>query len=145
MATVKPGLAFSLVCDLGFAVGIVTHSIERVGQLVWIAEPTFDDEPTLDQVREIKDWRWPVFFPLGAAIRRRLVNSLGVVPVPAKIQKFPLLRSNAGRGWNLVKFVDGSSRPAGPAKDASIPIYRIVNDTMLKEQIVSGWRPEKEW
>jgi hypothetical protein len=145
VAKVKTGLAFSLICDLGFAVGIATHSIERIGQLVWIAEPTFDEEPTLDQVREIKDWRWPVFFPLDAAIRRRIVNSLGVVPVPAKLQKFPLLRSSTGRGWKRVKFVDGSSRSAGPTKDASIPIYRIVNDTALKERIVSGWKPEEEW
>src|SRR6202044_2016808 len=89
--------------------------------------------------------RWTTRLDRGADLQRRLVNSLGVVPIPAKIQKFPLLRSNAGRGWNLVKFAEGSSHPAGPAKDASIPIYRIVNDTMLKEQIVSGWRPEKEW
>jgi hypothetical protein len=26
----------------------------------------------------------------------------------------------------------------------ALPIYKVVNDTRLKEMIVSGWRPEHE-
>jgi hypothetical protein len=142
----KPGLAFSIVCDLGFAVGIVTHDLPRIGSLIWMAEPTFDEEPTIEQVQEIEGWRWPVFFPVAAAIRRKIVSPIGEVSVPEGLRQFPLLRSRNGRGgWTLVKFVDGASQPAGPASDPAIARYSVVNDTRLKEMIVSGWRPENNW
>jgi len=142
----KPGLAFSIVSDLGFAVGLVTHDIPKTGSLIWIAEPTFDNEPTLEQARQIDAWRWPVFSPLAAAIRRRLVTPIGVIPIPSELQQFPLLRSRNGRGgWLLVKFVDGAAQPSGVATDPRIPRDIVVNDTRLKEMIVSGWRPEDDW
>jgi len=139
-------LSFSIVCDLGFAVGLMTHDVTRIGSLIWIAEPVFDEPPTVRDVEEIKRWRWPVFFPLSAAIRRKIVTPIGTVRVPADLHEFPLLRSRNGHGgWVLVKFVDGTSRPAGPATDPGIPRYSVVNDTRSKEMIVSGWRPQQVW
>jgi hypothetical protein len=146
VAQLTPGLAFSLVCDAGFAVGVVTSDVPKIGSLIWIAEPTFDKEPTIEQVDEILAWRWPVFFPLAAALRRNLVNLIGQIAVPVELKSFPLLRSRNGQGgWTLVEFIDGSSQPAGPAADPSIPRYKVVNDTKLREMIDSGWRPEREW
>jgi hypothetical protein len=142
----EPGLSFSIVCDLGFAVGLVTHDVPRTGSLIWIAGPTFNELPTLQEVEEISRWRWPVFFPLAAAIRRSIVTPIGAVRVPADLREFPLLRSRNGRGgWILVKFVNGSSRSSGSAASPAIPRYSVVNDTRLKEMIVSGWAPEQEW
>lgn len=57
MARIAPGLAFSVTCDLGYAVGLVTHQVRRVGDLIWVAEPIFDTEPDVDAVAEIKRWR----------------------------------------------------------------------------------------
>lgn len=143
---VQPGLAFSLVSDLGFAVGIVTYDVPRIGSLIWIAEPTFDEEPTVAEVQQIDRWRWPVLFPVAAAIRRKIVSPIEVVPVPQGLEAFPLLRSRDGRGgWTLVKFVDGASQPCGVANDPKVPRYSVVNDTRLREMIVSGWTPEQDW
>ncbi len=64
----RPGFAFSIICDLGFAVGIVTHYVEKVGDLVWLAKPLFDEQPGIDQVKSISEWRWPVLFPVDAAV-----------------------------------------------------------------------------
>ncbi len=87
-----------------------------------------------------------MFFPLGAAMRRKIVTPIGVIPIPVDLQQFPLMRSRNGRGgWTLVKFVDGSSQPGGVTTDPSLPRYSVVNDTQLKEMIVSGWRPEQDW
>ncbi len=150
----QPGQAFWIVCDLGFAVGLMTHYVPRVrGELIWIAEPTFDEEPTVEDVERIDRWRWPVFFPLSVALHRKLVTRIGMVPIPRQLQPFPLLRNGDKKhGWRLVRLVQDangslaiSGRGLGQCKDPSVPIDGIVNDTRLKERIVSGWRPEDVW
>lgn len=124
----------------------MTHEVPKVGAVVWIAEPIFDHEPTADEVREIDGWRWPVLFPLKAALRRRLVTAIGDVPLPAELRNFPVMRSgNKKMGWMAFAEVDGVRRRLGSAEDASIPIYQVVNDTALKEMIVTGWKPEDVW
>jgi hypothetical protein len=147
MTRVRPGMAFSLVCDLGFAVGLVTHQIRRLGDLVWLAEPIFDEEPDLQSVMRIASWRWPILFPAGAALRRRLITPVGVIDLPQSLTSIPLMRSgNKRMGWREVRVVeDGSSKPLGATADPSLPIYQIVNDTRLREMLVSGWMPEQDW
>jgi hypothetical protein len=146
VARPQPGLAFFMPSDAGFLVGLVTHDVPKIGSLIWIATPTFDEEPTLDRVEMITSWRWPVLFPLAAAIRRQIVTPIGVVPVPAALEPFPTLRSgNKKAGWSAFTEVGGIRRRLGPTHDPSLPIYKVVNDTRLREMIVSGWRPEDEW
>jgi len=143
----KPGLAFRLACDNGFAVGLMTHHVDRFGHLIWIAEPMFDDAPTLEEAQSIRRWRWPVFFPLGAAIRRKVVTPIGVIPIPPDLVRFPVLRGSLGAAgkWRTLTFIDGKEKLLGWAEDATIPINKLVNDTALKEMLISGWAPEKEW
>ena len=76
----KPGFAWYIVCDAGFAVGLVSHYLPKWGHLVWMAEPVFDDEPTMEHVLAIRHWRWPVLFPLGAAVHRHIATRIGIVP-----------------------------------------------------------------
>jgi hypothetical protein len=146
VARVRPGLAFSLVCDLGFAVGLVTHQVPSLGDLVWLAEPTFEDEPDVEVAEAIRQWRWPVFFPTGAAVRRGLVTPVGVVEIPQELRSIPRMRGgNRRMGWREVRFVDGSEQVVGMTSDPSLPISQVVNDTRLKEMLVSDWRPEQDW
>ena len=146
MARPTPGLAFSLPSDAGFIVGVVTHDVPKVGSLVWIATPTFDEEPTTNDVERIKTWRWPVLLPLEAAIRRHLVSPVGVVAVDEPLVEFPTMRSgNRKAGWVAFTEVNGVRRQLGPTEDRRLPIYQVVNDTRLKEMVVSNWRPEEVW
>ncbi len=46
----KPGVAFWITCDRGFAVGLMTHHVDRIGHLIWLAEPFFDEVPTVEDV-----------------------------------------------------------------------------------------------
>lgn len=144
-----PGLAFSLPTDAGFAVGLATHDIPRLGTLSWIAAPTFDEEPDIAAVEHIQDWRWPVFFPLNAALRRKIVTKIGHVEIPAALAQLPQMRSGSrAAGWRMIEFPDPTSlgtRPTGDATHPSVPIYQVVNDTRLREMIVSAWRPEDAW
>lgn len=140
------GLTFSLPCDRGFAVAVVTHDVPRIGSLIWIAEPIFEEQPALADLDRIERWRWCVFFPVGAALRRKLVTPIGVMGVPQGLEEVPAMRSGSvTQGWTRVEFDDGVSRPAGRAADPSLPIYQVVNDTRLREMIDSEWRPEDEW
>jgi len=146
MARPQPGLAFSIPSDAGYIVGVVTHDVPKVGSLVWIAKPTFAQQPTVDEVESIKSWRWPVLLPLEAAIRRHIVTPIGTVAVQKGLQQFPTMRSgNRKTGWVAFTEADGARRRLGPTNDPSLPIYQVVNDTRLKEMVVSGWRPEDVW
>lgn len=98
MARPQPGLAFSLPSDAGYIVGLVTHDVPKVGSLVWIATPTFDEEPTVEDVERIGSWRWPVLLPLEA-----------VVGVGEALLHFPTMRS--GNRESMVS-VGALDRPA---------------------------------
>ena len=135
-----------MVSDAGFVIGLVTHDLPKVGSLLWIATPTFDDEPTRIEVDGIASWRWPVLFPLAAAVRRRIMVQIGMVSIPDALRLFPTTRSgNRSAGWSTFTEVGGVRHRLGPTSDPSLPIYKVVNDTRLKEMVVSGWRPENEW
>lgn len=145
-ARVQPGYAFSIVCDLGFAVGLATHVTERMGSFVWIGEPIFDEEPTNAEATAIAAWRWPVWLPLGAMARRKLVIPLGLVPIPARLRSYPIMRGGLGHQWKRVAITeDGTGQILPGDAEPSLPINQIVNDTRLKEMLVSGWRTEDRW
>ena len=50
-----------------------------------------------------------------------------------------------GQAPALFTVKDGQDVRLGPTTDAGLPIYTVVNDTMLKEMIVSDWSPESVW
>lgn len=145
MATASKARAFWIVCDLGFAVGLETHKHKRMGSLVWIAEPVFDEEPTLEDVAAIRRWRWCTFFPLGAALRRQLVSEIGYIDPPAELSLWPDLRGSRGpHNWYLLRNGD-LDRAIRKTEDKLLPPAYVVNDTRLKEMIVGGWSPAMMW
>lgn len=90
-----------------------------------------------------------VFFPLGAAVNRGIVSVAGSLPVPPERARFPLFRAampNLATGGVAAWWLwDGENEwPAGALtpEQRSLPIRELVNDTLLVERIVSGWRPE---
>lgn len=146
MARIEPGLAFSMPISGGHLVGLYTHDVPRIGSLVWIATPTFREEPTLDVVNSVEEWRWPALFPLAPALRRKLVRAIGVVPVPLRLQRFPTMRSgDKVIGWVAFTKRNGEDHLLGPTTDRSLPIYSLVNDTRLREMVETDWRPEERW
>lgn len=143
---IEPGLAFRMPIESGHLVGLFTHRDEEMGELVWIAEPTFSTPPSTEDVAAIRAWRWPAFFPLGPAIRRRLAEPVGYVPIPPSLSRFPTMRSGASRiGWIAITKHDGRDVNPGPTHDRSMPVYQLVNHTSLREKVEGGWRPEDDW
>jgi hypothetical protein len=117
-----------------------------MGSFVWIAEPIFDEEPTQANVASISAWRWPVWLPLGAMVRRRLVMPLGLAPIPPDFRSYPIRRGGLGHEWRRVAIAEVGTREVLPGQpDASLSIDQLVNDVRLTEMLVSGWRPEDSW
>lgn len=146
MARLRPGFAFAVETDLGFSPCLVTHQVPRMGDVIWVAGPVFDTLPSPVELSRIAQWRWPTLFPTGAAVRRKLVIQIGLVEVPAGLTPFPRFRSgHRSRGWHEVDYSGGAERTVGVCRDPDLPIFGIVNDTLLKERIVTGWRPSREF
>ena len=51
-------------------VGVMTHELPNVGSVIWVARPTYEKTPTLEEAEAISQWRWPTLFPLEAAVRK---------------------------------------------------------------------------
>jgi len=143
----KPGLAFAVVSDVGFVVGLVTHQVPKRGDLIWLSEATFDEFPTVSEVEGISDWRWPVFFPMGSALHRKEVDPIGIIEIPEDMRAMPAMRSQdpLSGGWVRATFQDGDWVPEGPTDDRSLPVYGIINTLGLKERLVSNWRTTDRW
>jgi hypothetical protein len=147
MAELQPGFAFTIPTEAGcFLVGVFTHEVPRIGSLVWVAQPTYAEKPTLEEAGAISEWRWPILLPLEATVRQGLALPIGQIAIPAPLQPFPTLRSGARKlGWTAFTEVGGERLQLGPTQDRSLPIYKVVNAKRLKEMIASGWNPEDEW
>lgn len=142
---IRPGFAFVVVSSVGFTIGLHTHRDKLMGYLIWLSAKNYDEMPTLQDARQTSDWRWCVFYALGAAINRKIDIPLGQIDVPPPLARFPRMRSGGGpQPWH--EYDDGDF--AGPGRecaDPTLPIRSTVNDTKLKEMIVSGWEPSDRW
>ena len=109
----------------------------------------FEEEPTVDDVLAIKEWRWPIRFPVSGYLYRKVIIRIGIVPIPRKLKKTPIMRTEMGRhNWILIRHIGDGTRKTkrlGVAKDPTVPVDMIVNDIGLKELLVSDWRPEHWW
>jgi len=70
-----------------------------------------------------------------------------MVPVPGELSSMPTFRGGArSLGWKSVSYDEqGAERVLAQPVHPDQPISQIVNDTMLKEMIVSAWRPGLDW
>jgi hypothetical protein len=139
------GKAFWVALGSGFATGIVTYDHPQYLQLVWMATE-FSETPPTPALIPTLTWQWCTFFPAAACMRRRIVEPMGVVPIPESIQKPPLMRSGTPRlnDWRVVD-VDLRVIRKATENDRSLSPHGIVNDTMLFEMLESRWKPEDWW
>ena len=94
--------------------------------------------------------QFATFFPLGAACRRGIARIVGPAPIPSEWQEFPRFRqalrldpsSKAPCNWRIW---DGQREWTVPELDEEqrrYPLRVIMNDTLLVERVLSGWRAE---
>jgi hypothetical protein len=147
MSKAGPGSVFIFPVSAGYAVGLVTHDDPRRGPFVWIAQPIFEHQPAIEDIRTIDNWRWPVGFPMSAALRQKDIRLIGKIEVPVAMRLMPAVRSRhpLTHVWHRIEFVgEDSPRWRGPTEDRSLPIYQIVNGVTLRDLIESDY-PRNDW
>lgn len=92
--------------------------------------------------------QFSTFFPLNAAVTRKIVQIAGHAPVDPDLATFPTFRSgvvdprtgNVGTWW----LWDGENeRRVGALtpEQRQFPVRGVMNDTLLIERIVEEWNP----
>jgi hypothetical protein len=148
MRAPRAGDVIALPTAKGLALAQVTHRDSLYGTLIRVLEPVLEKPPPdLSDVVTAGERFW-TFFPVAAAIKRGLVEMLGMASIPADRQRFPLLRQR------------GQIRPDGSVADwwlwdgerrwrvgtlspdqVKLSIAEVVNDTLLRERIEQDWTP----
>ena len=151
MARVKIGDMVEIKTTRGFAYAHYTHKHKQYGALLRVFQGLYDAPPSnLEDVVRQKV-AFSCFFPLGAAVHRKIVSVVGNVAVPDEAQKFPTFRTgivnpstrkvdvwwlwDGEREWRV-----GNLTP----EQRTFPIRGTWNDTLLIERIESHWTPEKD-
>lgn len=117
------------------AEGVLTHRHKLMGELV-----------RLYCVKSRRDWRGPpdltVFFPLSAALRRRLVKKTGAILIPDHLADFPTFRSahfnpktGLAESWWCWDGEQEWRHDGSPDQIAHLPYWQAVNDTALIEML----------
>jgi hypothetical protein len=133
----------------GFAYAQYTHKHKLFGALIRVYGRIHKEK--LADVRELSKERsaFSCFFPLGAAVNRRIVSIVANAMVPDELQSFPVFRAGMvnpkTRRVDVWWLWDGDNEwKVGDlnAEQRKLSIRGIWNDTLLMERIESGWRPE---
>jgi len=124
-----------------------THKHRQYGSLLRVLPGIRDARPTAFAELASGDHQFIAFFPLGAACNRKIVSVVAHESIPPHAQAFPVfracVRTKDGRGpywlWDGVKEWKIGDLQPGMEK---LPIRGVVNDTLLVQRILQGWRHE---
>lgn len=130
-----------------FAYAQFTHRHSQYGALLRVlpglhVERLFDFHPLISQ-----ESQFDAFFPLGAACNRRLATVVANEAIPSHFKDFPVfracVRTKGGRGpywlWDGEReWLIGELQPGME----HLPVRGVLNDALLIERILQGWRNE---
>ena len=151
VSRVKPrvGDVVEIPTPQGLAYAHYTHKHDEppcYGALLRVLPGLHTQRPADFSRLTAKEPIFSVFFPLGAACNRKIVSVVASEPIPETSQRFPIFRnalSDSGP-WFLW---DGQKEWQVPALSLQqlkdYPPLGIINDTLLVDRIVQGWRHER--
>lgn len=146
MARLKVGDIFRVTTSKGYAYGIYTHRDPVFGALVVLFKGFFSDLPSQGFFEETGEIQFRVFFPLSYALKSGKIKIVGNIQLPKRLQDFPLFRSGLPNpsthkidNWWLWdgtrEWYVGRLSP----EQWELPVKELWNDTLLIENIESGW------
>lgn len=151
VVVVKIGDVVEIPTKLGLSYAHYTHRHAQYVDLLRVFSGSHVARPSnLHQIVEARP-AFMCFFPLGAAVRKKIFSIAANVAVPSSGQTFPVFRAGAlnpatgkvGTWW----LWDGEKEwPIGglTAEQRSLSIRGVWNDTYLINRIESGWTPETD-
>lgn len=90
------------------------------------------------------------FFPLGAALWRGIVGIAGNIAIPDRFRNWPTMRcagfiDRNGRvhDWWISDWTKDTQVKTLTAEQRRLSLLEVINDTLLIERIVEGWKPEE--
>jgi hypothetical protein len=149
---VKVGDLFMIVTPKGFGYFQCVERDPKYGHLIRILPGVFLRRPDdLEEFARQKE-RFFIFFPLGAAAHRGIVERVANYPVPegSSRPRRMKLKFTIGPGfptrWKILE-AGRKDRLADTLTEdeRGLSNLAIVNDTMLAEMIAQGWTPSSEF
>ncbi len=136
----------------GLAYALYTHYDEQWGAVIRVFENTFLARPGDFQDVVNGPVQFTTFFPLRAAISRKIFEVVAHVEIPGPLRMFPMFLSpgmpdsKTGKisRWGLWNGKERTTIYALTPEMRSFPKMSIINDTRLIEQVESGWHEEDE-
>lgn len=136
----------------GLAYAQYTHDVPRYGALIRVLPGFHERRPSSFAALVEQREQFVVFFPLGAAVWRRIFVIAANEPVPEAAQHFPLFRcagaiNRNGKVLNWWLW-DGNREwrvDSLTLEQRRHPEAEIWNDTLLIKRIEEGYTPEKDF
>lgn len=151
MGRVKLGDVFEIETSVGMAYFQVTYNHReppKYGYLIRVLKELNITEDIICEKTQNEE-RFFVFFPVGAALNRKIIRKICNCPIPQHANSFPVLRipGNIALGGKVLdwRIWDGQKRyriESLSDEQKRLSLGEIWNDTMLIRRIETGWKPE---
>jgi len=147
----RPGDIAEIMTPTGMGYFQFCWKDSSLGYFVRVFSETYLTRPTDFALIAAAPERFTVFFPLGAAASRGLVQLVANEVIPERHRgRTPLRRRGAidreGRviTWIIDDGVEQSVVSTLTPEQAQLSPAAIWNDTLLAERIAAGWKPEDD-
>lgn len=151
MAIIKIGDVIEISTKVGFAYAQYSHQHSMYGALIRVFKTKYPKRP--DQLNQVlnDELQFSIFFPLKAAVDKKIVQVVANFELECTLQKFPLFRagvidpvSKKVKTWWLWDGKNETEVGTLSKEQRKFPIRGVWNDTLLIERIEAGWTPETD-
>jgi len=151
MKKLKIGDVIEISTAKGLAYAYYTHKNAMYGYMLRVFRRFYEVRPKEFGELMNSEPTFICFFPLAAAVKEKIVEVVGNVPLSPAAQKFPLFRCglpapgekkvsdwwlwDGEKSWRVGEITE---------EQRKLPIRGIWNDTFLIERLESDWTPETD-
>lgn len=150
---VKFGDVIEIVTSKGYAYAQYTHKDSMMGALLRIFKGIYEKKPSnIEQVLN-NEIQFSTFFPLQAAVNRKIVEIIANCEIRDDLIAFPIMRVMGLTDPSTKKAISWGLRDGDSTfkrvrtlteEEKKLPIEETCNDTMLISRIESEWTPEQD-
>ncbi len=146
MVRLKIGDVFEIVTSNGIGLFQYVHKDETIGQLIRILPNLYEEGYVIEKEIVEKKELYLIHFPLGSAIKQKIVAKKGNYPIPQDFKLPQKFRDNhIVNGeficWHIVDYNTWKRDKVEKLSDEQKQLspWGTWNDTLLKERLAEGW------